>query len=277
MSDEVQFSSEIRSFYEKYDESNRLATGVFQLEYARAQEILLRALPPPPAVILDAGGGPGIYSCWLAQKGYETHLLDPVPVHLEQARQRSSQQPEHPVASFRLGDARHLDFADGRFDGVLLMGPLYHLLDREDRIQTLRETRRALRPGGVLCAAAISRFASACDGLFQNHLRDATFAAIVQDDLKDGRHRNPTGEPMYFTDSYFHRPEELAEEITAAGLQQDHTLAVESVGWLLQNFEEWWKDEARREQLLELIQRMESEPSLLGASAHLMAIARKRA
>ncbi len=272
----MQFSGEILSFYKNYDESNRLAAGVFQLEYARTQEILLRALPPPPAVILDAGGGPGVYSCWLAQRGYEVHLLDPVPSHLEQARERSAQQPEHPVAGFTLGEARQLDFADDRFDTVLLMGPLYHLLEREDRIQALREARRVLRPGGVLCAAAISRFASACDGLFQNLLGDASFAAIVQNDLRDGRHRNPTGNLMYFTESYFHRPEELAEEITAAGLQHEQTLAIESIGWLLQNFEEWWNEEARRGQLLEIIRRLESAPSLLGASAHLMGLAQKR-
>jgi hypothetical protein len=82
---------------------------------------------------------------------------------------------------------------------------------------------------------------------------------------------------MYFTDSYFHRPEELAEEITAAGLQHEQTLAIESIGWLLQNFEEWWKEEERREQLMEIIRRLESEPSLLGASAHLMSIARRKA
>src|SRR5262245_44527371 len=149
MSNDLQVSAEILSFYENYDESSRLATGVFLLEYARTQEILLRALPPPPAVILDAGGGPGVYACWLAQRSYAVHLLDPVSSHIEQARQRSAQQPQTPVASFTLGDARQLDFAEGHFDGVLLMGPLYHLLDREDRIQALREAHRVLRPGGV--------------------------------------------------------------------------------------------------------------------------------
>lgn len=269
------FSEAVRAFYEKYDEANRLASGVFQLEYARTLEILQRHLPPPPAVVLDVGGGPGVYSCWLAQQGYEAHLLDPVPSHLEQARQRAAQQPHAPVAGFALGEARQLDFADHRFDAVLLMGPLYHLLGREERVAALREARRVLRRGGVLCAAAISRFASACDGLFQNLLPDRRFAAIVQNDLRDGRHLNPTGELKYFTESYFHRPEELAEEMTAAGLQHERTLAIEGLGWLLQNFEEWWQDQTRRAQLLGLLRQLESEPSLLGASAHLMAIARK--
>jgi ubiquinone/menaquinone biosynthesis C-methylase UbiE len=275
VSNSIQFSGEIRSFYEQYDESNRLAASVFRLEYTRTREILQRYLPQPPAVILDVGGGPGVYACWLAQCGYDVHLIDPVPLHLEQARQRSAQQPDHPIATFTPGDARRLDFAENSADVVLLLGPLYHLTARDDRILALREVRRVLRPGGVLCAAIISRFASALDGLFQGLLHDPAFAAIIENDLHDGQHRNPTGSLMYFTESYFHRPEELAEEISQAGLQHERTVAIEGIGWLLQNFEEWWQDEMHRANLLEIIRRLESESSLLGASAHLMGIARK--
>ncbi|MGH7495483.1 MAG: class I SAM-dependent methyltransferase [bacterium] len=276
MAKSFQFSSEIRSFYEQYDESSRLASNVFQLEYARTQEILLRYLPRPPAVILDVGGGPGVYACWLAQRGYEVHLVDPVPLHLEQARQRSAQQPAGPIAGFTLGDARQLDFAEGSAHAILLLGPLYHLIERSDRILALREALRVLHPGGVLCAAIISRFASALSGLFQGLLHDPTFAAIIRNDLRDGQHRNPTGNVMYFTEAYFHRPEELAEEIAQAGLQHEHTVAIEGVGWLLQNFEDWWSDEKCRTHLLEIIRHLESDSSLLGASAHLIGIARKK-
>jgi hypothetical protein len=157
-----------------------------------------------------------------------------------------------------------------------LLGPLYHLIAREDRLLALREARRVLRPEGVLCAAIISRFASAFDGLWRGLLDDPTFAAIVKRDLHDGQHHNPTGNLMYFTEAYFHRPEELAEEITEAGLFHERTLAIEGVGWLLQDFEGWWQNETRRADLLEIIRQLESESCLLGASAHLMGVARKK-
>src|SRR5580765_8152374 len=125
--------------YGDADEDSRLRTGWFQLERARTQELLLRYLPPPPATIIDAGGGSGIYGCWLAARGYEVHLIDPVTKHVEQARAASAKQPDHPLASAEMGDARRLMQADNSANAVLLLGPLYHLVEKEDRIACLRE------------------------------------------------------------------------------------------------------------------------------------------
>jgi len=268
-------SEQIRNFYEKYDEANRLATSVFQLEFARTQEILQRHLPAPPATIFDIGGGPGVYSCWLAQLSYEVHLLDPVASHLEHAKEISAKQAAHPIASFTLGDARQLPFPNESVDVVLMFGPLYHLHERPDRLIALKEAHRVLRQNGQLFAAVISRFASALDGLFQGLLDDPEFAQIVAQDLVDGKHRNPTNNIFYFTDAYFHRVEELEVELAEAGFQYEKALAIEGPGGWLQNFDAWWNDAAWRERLLNLIRRVESEPSLLGASAHIMGIARK--
>ena len=96
---------------------------------------------------------------------------------------------------------------------MLLLGPLYHLTERDDRLAAWREARRVLRPGGVVLAAAISRFASTLDGLRLGLFDDDAFAQIAERDLRDGQHRNPTGNPRYFTTTYFHRPEELRTEV----------------------------------------------------------------
>ncbi len=267
--------SEIDSHYAAGLEAGRLTYGSGRLELARTQEILRRFLPPPPAVVADVGGGPGLYACWLASLGYEVHLYDPVPLHVAQAEEASKAQPPHPVQSFTIADARAVGRPDNSADAVLLLGPLYHLTDRVDRLSALWEARRVLLPGGTLVAAAISRFASALDGLRGGYLDDPAFAAIAFRDLTDGQHRNPTDHPAYFTTAFFHHPDELRQEVEEAGLTGVQVLAVEGPAWLLQDFDVHWDDPGRRERLLHLVRRTEAEPSLLGASAHLLAVARK--
>ncbi len=106
-------------------------------------------------------------------------------------------------------------------------------------------------------------------------LEDPTFAAMVEADLEHGRHRNPTGDPFYFTTAYFHRPEDLSDECSAAGLVHEATLAVEGPAWLLPDLDARLADERRRAVLLTALARVEAEPALLGVSAHLLAVARR--
>lgn len=268
-------ASEIIHHYSEVDESSRLRTGWFQLENARTQELILRHLPPAPATIIDAGGGAGTYACWLTQRGYEVHLIDPVPKHVEQARSLSAQQPQHPLASAEVGDARHLAQADETAHAVLLLGPLYHLVEREDRLACLREARRVLRPGGLLWAAGISHFASLLESLCGGFFDDPAFASILARDLEDGQHRNPTRNPKYFTDAFFHRPGELSRDLLAAGFQVLEIVAIEGPGWLARDFDRLWNDPLQRERLLAAVRKVEREPSVLGASSHIMAIGRK--
>jgi ubiquinone/menaquinone biosynthesis C-methylase UbiE len=267
--------SQIIRHYDKGDESSRLRAGWFQLEQARTQELLLRHLPPAPAMVLDAGGGAGAYACWLAALGYQVHLIDAVAKHVEQARAASANQPQHPLASAEVGDARNLSHPDNSADAVLLLGPLYHLVEREDRLACLREARRVLRPGGIVWGAGISRFASLLDSLSTGFFDDPDFAPILNRDLEQGQHRNPTGNPQYFTDAFFHRPGELSRDFLAAGFQVLEIVAIEGPGWLARDFDRLWKDTAERERLLAAVRKVEREPSLLGASAHIMAIGKK--
>ena len=232
-------------------------------------------LPQPPAIVRDVGGGPGGHACWLAQLGYKVHLIDIVPLHVDLAHQASETQPEHPLVSVSVGDARKLAWADESSDTVLLLGPMYHLTKRHDRITALREAHRVLREKGVLMAVEISRFASALDGLFRGFLDDPAFVQIVERDLRDGQHRNPTGNSNYFMDTFFHHPNELEAEAAEAGFHVKGVYGVEGPGWLLQNFEEHWNDDGRRQRMLTIARALETEPTLYGMSAHLMLVGHK--
>ena len=266
--------ADMQSYYALGFEQQRLQQGVNQLEQARTQALIERYGPPPPAVVYDVGGGSGVYATWLARQGYTVHLLDAMPLHVEQARQASAAQPDQALAGATVGDARHLEWPDQSADLVLLLGPLYHLTEADDRGRALGEAARVLRPGGVVLAAVISRFAPMLEALFGDRLDQPEFMQIAYQDLIDGQHRNPTDNPGYFTATYFHRPEEVQTEFTAAGLRHTATLAIEGPGWLPQRerFDQEWANPERRTQLLAVVQALEAEPNLLGMSPHLMGV-----
>src|SRR5262249_32411064 len=149
-------------------------------------------------------------------------------------------------------------------DAVLLLGPLYHLTERLDRIQALREARRILKPRSVLLAAGISRYASLIDGLSSGFFSDSTFRGIVAAGLASGQHCNPTNNPLYFTTAYFHRPEELAAEVRKAGFREVRILGVEGPVWSAAQFRKTWGDPVQRGKLMEFLSSIEKEPSIHG-------------
>ncbi len=136
-----------RAHYEPGVEKDRLLKGVSSLELYRTKQIPSRYLPHKPATILDVGGGLGRYSRWLAEMGHRVHLVDIVPLHIQQARE-FEKKSTHPLASIRLGDARKLDFEDTSSDIILLFGQLYHLVRKHERLAALSEAFRVLKPGG---------------------------------------------------------------------------------------------------------------------------------
>jgi ubiquinone/menaquinone biosynthesis C-methylase UbiE len=272
----IRLPPEIRKHYNQVEERSRLFKDAGELEFHRTKELISRYIPRKPLHVLDIGGGPGAYACWLAKLGHTVHLVDAVPLHVQQARAASNSQPDKPLASATLGDARRLKFGDKTSDIVLLLGPLYHLVEKQDRKKSLSEAFRTLKPGGLLFAAAISRFASALDGIFRNLIQDPQFFKIVRRDLKLGQHRNPTSRPEYFTTAFFHRTNELQDEIRKVGFEQPRLLAIEGPAWLLPDFRKVWRDPPLRSRLLTILQETESEAALIGQSAHILAIARKK-
>lgn len=255
------------AFYSSGMEQARLSCGAGLLEYLRTCELLARYLPQPPAVVLDVGGGPGAYALLLAMRGYDVHLIDPVPVHVAQARQASQAQPT-PLRSIAEGDARSLRWPEASLDAVLLLGPLYHLPERRNRMAALREAHRVMRPRGVIFAAALSRFASTLDGLRWDRGSQPEFTQIVERAVRNGRRQNPP--------AYAHRPDELRREITTAGFSVEALVAVEGPGWLLPDVDAHLADPMRCDQVLGVLRTIEAEPSLMGASAHILAIGRRR-
>jgi SAM-dependent methyltransferase len=266
---------EIRTYYEDdYDESQRIIKGLHELELVRTREIIERHVPPGPLRILDVGGGTGVHAKWLAELGHQVELVDPMPRHVAAAQALADSGL--PITA-TTGDARRLTHVDDTFDAVLMLGPLYHLTERPDRVQAWREALRVVKPGGVVIGAAISRFASLFDGIAADFFANPDFRAIVEQDLATGQHRNPDRVHNWFTTSYFHLPQELEDEAAEAGASIVGLFGVEGLAAWLPHRADQWDDPEARELILFSIRATESEPSLGALSQHLLLVTRKTA
>jgi SAM-dependent methyltransferase len=263
---------EIVDHYNNYDESQRLKHDIGPLELVRTRELVSRYLPPVPAAILDVGGASGIYSFWMAGLGYNVHLVDIVPRHIEQAV-HTMQSPDCPkLASSSVGDARNLPFADEFADVVIMHGPLYHLPDRADRLRAIGEAKRVMRPGGLLLAFAITRYAGLIYGLLRGYVFDPVYHQMIKTEVNTGHRENPPDWLFTFPSAFFHHPDELETEIQAAGLIHERILGVLGPAWMVPDLDQSWQDPVQREVILDIAQLTEAEPVL---GPRLMAVARK--
>ncbi|RQX14362.1 class I SAM-dependent methyltransferase [Micromonospora ureilytica] len=261
-----QHSSDIVDYYtQRYREDRRL-TGRPQarLEWIRTSQLLRDLLPGPGARVLDIGGGTGEYARALVVAGYQVRLVDLVPSHVAQARDG------HPPVEAQVGDARALPDADNGYDAALLLGPLYHLVRRADRLQALREAARVTRPGGLVVAAVISRFAGPLDFAATGRLDERVLdeaRALLSDGVNDPR--------IGFTHAYFHRVEEITDECAAAGLTDVVVHGVEGPAWTAaEAAANGPAQDAVFAAALDLARLYSSEPALISSSAHLLAVGR---
>ena len=266
---------EIQHHYNLISEKDRLSSGIGLLEKERTQEIINRYLEKKNAVILDIGGAAGVYSFWLASQGHIVHLIDASAKHIEQAR-KINERGEEKLQSISVGDARKLDqFPEESVDVILLLGPLYHLVEREDRSKALKECLRILKKNGLLFAAGINRYASLYDGLLRGLIDDPGFMKILKQDLRDGQHRNETDNPQYFTTAIFQLPQELEGEIKTAGFSIKKTLPVEGPLWFVESFEKRWNNAVEKKKLLDILSSIENEPFSLVLTQHYVVVCGK--
>jgi SAM-dependent methyltransferase len=260
----------IHAYYELGLEHARLDSGVGMVEFERTKEIIVRHLPAPPCVVADVGGGPGRYALWLAGVGYSVRHRDLVPLHVEQVAAAAAGCDVETA----VGDATRLELVDHSVDAVLLLGPLYHLQRRRDRMRALGEARRIVRPGGPVFVAAISRWAARIYGVLDEQLYRQF--PNIGDELEHVE-RIGTLPPLYpgsFT-GYGHRPSQLAREVRSAGLELVDLVAVEGPTALLHDLPERMRDPLDAQVVLDTARALERVPELLGIGPHLLATARR--
>ena len=264
----------IKQFYFNEIEKDRLELDLFRLEGIRTKEIICRYLSKENMRIADIGGGAGYYAFWLQEKGHHVNLVDLSPKNIELAKKYSLKTGIQ-LNSLELGDATDSKFKENQFDLVLLLGPLYHLTNKDERLQALSEAKRILKSNGILLIAIISRYASLIDGFKRDLIIDNDFEKLLINDLETGVHLNETEHPEYFTTAYFHTPSEIIAEIGECQLKFEKLIAIESFGWIAENFQAKSEDPNYMSKLQKIINMVETNNDIIAMSPHIMAIASK--
>jgi ubiquinone/menaquinone biosynthesis C-methylase UbiE len=255
-------------------EETRLDKGMGIFEFERIKSLIERHLSSSPLTIIDVGGGTGKYSEWLAKKGHQVHLVEPVLKHIKIAQNRSRKLKNK--FSVHIGESRKLEFPNNYADLVILHGPLYHLQERDDRILTICEAKRVLKNGGIILGFAINYTASTLAGLLNGLIHKTTFFQMCKEELAIGKHNPPDDFPWLLAEAFYHKPQELKEEFINQELTYLNTYAVEGMVWLDKDFFVNLQHTGRRKTLLELLQVTETDRYLLPFSPHIMIAVQKK-
>ena len=257
---------EIEAVRKNYDlnaqkEWERLAGFSFEFEIAkRYLEKFMRG-----KTVLDIGGGPGRYSVYLAKLGYDVTLVDLSEGNVELAKRKFR---EYGVgAKAYVCDARDLSALGlGKFDNVLLMGPLYHLSAVCDREKCVEEAKKHLADDGVLFASFITITA----GL--NYYLDTAPENLIDEpalDLFDRMAKDETWSGQAFTQATFINSIEVVPFFERLGLEKLALLGQEGLaGPRLTAIESASKKV--REKYLEISLKVCENPQYYAYSNHLL-------
>lgn len=223
--------------------------------------------------ILDIGGGPGRYSIYLAKKGNRVTLTDLASENLKLGIQEAKKCEVKFEDVIELNALNLSCLENECYDVVLLMGPLYHLLNLDDRKKAVTEALRVLKPGGIIFSAFISRYAPVID-LLKNYPKyisdyEKTLFSLIKNGENIESEENPG-----FTDAYFSTPDEAISLMENAGLKTLRFSAVEGFVGITEN-KLYELDEKEFKKWIELIYKVGNDPNCIGISEHLLYVGMK--
>ena len=272
---------DVLAFYNGGGEKNRLHTDLGLIEFERTKEILQEKITQNPAVIYDIGGGYGEYSWWLASLGHSVYLYDISEKNIEMAEEMVEKYSGYSLKTMEVADARKINQPDCSADVILLFGPLYHIVEYEERQNTLNECFRLLKPNGIIFTTAITRYSTilwaiSTFGIKHDFLCEKEFMEMIEREIEDGQHiKNGNSKYKGMGRSFFYLPDELEEELTKAGFKETDIYGVIGPAWLVPNIDEQWKDLTKREAILKTVRMLEKEKSIMGLSTHLLSMSKK--
>lgn len=264
----------VRDYYNSHAEQewNRLDDPYSQVEWLSTLRLMDRYLPDS-GHICDIGCGPGRYAIELLQQGYQVTLFDLSAKELALAEERIGElglQAEAYISE----DARNLQVLDAEiYDGVLLLGPLYHVQDRQERINIIRNAFRVLKPGGIAMFSYLNSWGVLKAGVteFSDSYRDPEHIYMyLQEQALD--------ENQGFTECYFSIPARALEEIELGGFDVVSYAGAESflAGMRAEVTRHYKEDRQVYDHLVQAASETSEAPQYRDATEHLLIIAQKK-
>mgnify|MGYP000772762423 FL=1 len=179
----------------------------------------------PDDKILDIGGGPGRYSIYLAQKGCNVTLFDLSEKNIRFAEKMG----EKLGLCFKttVGDARYADeIIEEQFDHILLMGPMYHLLEERDRVRAVNAALKLLKPGGMIFISFINMAAGM---IYAMKIEPDIVVDQMEQDFYNAFYNGRSFAGEAFTQAYFARQDEILPFMEQFPLKKLHFFSQEGI------------------------------------------------
>lgn len=265
----------VKGYYQYFNEAQRLSRdNSGKLEYEMTMKRLLKHLPVS-GKILDLGGATGVYAFPLAEMGYQVCLADLSERLIGLAKEKKQQLHAENLISCDVVNAVDLSiYPSESFDVVLLFGPLYHLLDEDERNRCIREVHRVLKPEGVVFAsfipylsgsiAIVDRFFFAPDQVGPENLREV---------FTSGRFNNNAA--WGFQEGYYPTSDEIVELFDQHNFSAINLSSIRS--FLYEKEDRFYQiqDNRMREEILSLAQETSEKNEIIETCGHAMYIGRK--
>ena len=173
----MQRKEALKNYYETHDEDARLRSRHGTVEFLTTVKYIEKYLKPGMKII-EIGAGTGVYSHYFAQRGYEVDAVEIMEYNIEVFKKNTRSDEKVKVTQ---GDAVDLKgFEDGTYDITLLLGPMYHLYTKEDKLSALREAIRVTKPGGIVFAAYCNNDMTAYGFLFgREGIKDSSLHDLI--------------------------------------------------------------------------------------------------
>ncbi len=250
-------------FYNSYDEEGRLLKRSRQPEYINTMKYIEKYLTPD-SKILEIGAGTGRYSVTLAEMGYDVTAVELVEHNIDIMKKKV--KANHNI-TIHQGNACDLSLIESdTYDIVLLLGPMYHLFNNEDKHKALSEAIRVAKKGGVIYVSYCNNDTTAYSYFYRKEILDW----VNRDTLTDTYHFKSIPAEVF----ELYRKSDVDELMKNYNVTRLHFVGVDMLSYFL-GFTADNLNDREYEEYLKFISNLCEREDCVGLSIHMLDVFKK--